>query len=67
MQALRHDKPLHSAKIQSHMKHVPDYMIPKKKINVNAGSAVGYVPFKVEKKGRGKKYFKKPVGAAAKV
>ncbi|KAJ3179684.1 ATP-dependent DNA/RNA helicase, partial [Irineochytrium annulatum] len=30
LQALRHDRPLHPSRIQSHMKHVPDYLMPKR-------------------------------------
>jgi hypothetical protein len=49
------------------MKHVPDYLIPKKRINVSASSAVGYVPFKVQKKTRGgSKKYRKVVGVSAK-
>ncbi|KAK3094736.1 hypothetical protein FSP39_005568 [Pinctada imbricata] len=29
LQLLRHDKSLHTVKSQSHMKHVPDYLVPK--------------------------------------
>ncbi|KAI9344785.1 P-loop containing nucleoside triphosphate hydrolase protein [Zopfochytrium polystomum] len=29
--ALRHDKPLHPSRIQSHLKHVPDYLMPTKR------------------------------------
>ncbi|OQV14810.1 putative ATP-dependent RNA helicase DDX56 [Hypsibius exemplaris] len=28
MQILRHDKTLHTVRVQSHLKHVPDYLIP---------------------------------------
>jgi len=28
LQALRHDKALHTARVQAHMKHVPDYLLP---------------------------------------
>jgi len=41
LQALRHDKALHTAKVQAHMKHVPDYLLPdsidKEKIKSQAG------------------------------
>jgi hypothetical protein len=48
------------------MRHVPEYLIPQKKINVSAGATVGYVPFKIQKKRRGTKNHRKPTGAAAK-
>lgn len=28
LQILRHDKTLHTVRVQSHLKHVPDYLIP---------------------------------------
>ncbi len=31
LQALRHDKPLHAAKVQSHMRHIPEYLLPNKR------------------------------------
>jgi len=41
LQALRHDKALHTARVQAHMKHVPDYLLPdsvdKEKIKSQAG------------------------------
>lgn len=66
LDALRHDITLHPARIQTHMKHIPDYLIPKKKINVSAGSAVGYVPFNIQKKSKKNKY-RKSVGVSKKV
>jgi ATP-dependent RNA helicase DDX56/DBP9 len=29
LHALRHDKAIHPSRIQNHMKHVPDYLLPK--------------------------------------
>lgn len=29
LEYLRHDKPLHPSRIQTHMKHVPSYLLPK--------------------------------------
>ncbi|KAJ3271169.1 ATP-dependent DNA/RNA helicase [Terramyces sp. JEL0728] len=65
LQALRHDKSIHPTRVQSHMRHVPDYMLPKGKVTVSSGNSSGYVPFKIEKKRRGKK-FKKVEGASSK-
>jgi ATP-dependent RNA helicase DDX56/DBP9 len=28
LEALRHDKPLHNRRVQSHLKHIPDYLVP---------------------------------------
>lgn len=53
--ALRHDKMIHPAKVQPHMRHVPEYLMPKGKVSVTLGSKNGYVPFHMEKKRRGKK------------
>ncbi|KAI8837085.1 P-loop containing nucleoside triphosphate hydrolase protein [Chytridium lagenaria] len=47
LQALRHDKPLHPSRVQSHMKHVPDYLMPKRS---TSSSAVGHVPFRMDSK-----------------
>lgn len=67
MQALRHDVPLHSAKVQGHLRHVPEYLIPKKKVVISAGAATGFVPFRVTNgRQRGSKYHRKPIGSAAK-
>ncbi|KAJ3415705.1 ATP-dependent DNA/RNA helicase [Chytridiales sp. JEL 0842] len=47
LQALRHDKPLHPSRVQSHLKHVPDYLMPKRNLT---GPSVegGHVPFRME-------------------
>ncbi|TPX67221.1 hypothetical protein SpCBS45565_g03926 [Spizellomyces sp. 'palustris'] len=55
LQALRHDKPLHPARVQQHMKHVPDYLLPSKN-NATSRTRVGNVPFRVQnnrRRGRG--------------
>lgn len=55
LEYLRHDKPLHPARVQSHMKHVPKYLLPKiapvagTETTATADSGaqdVGFVPFK---------------------
>lgn len=63
LEFLRHDKPLHPTRIQSHMKHVPKYLLPR--IAPVPGSDVAgdedkpsqFVPFRkdnVRGKGRGR-------------
>ncbi|KAI8913513.1 P-loop containing nucleoside triphosphate hydrolase protein [Gorgonomyces haynaldii] len=64
MQALRHDKPMHQARVQPQLKRVPEYLLPKKKVSVTAGEKTTFVPFRLEKK-RGRKFPKK-MGSAAK-
>ncbi|KAG6333059.1 hypothetical protein ID866_6028 [Astraeus odoratus] len=51
LEYLRHDKPLHPMRVQSHMKHVPKYLLPR--VAPVAGSEadgseskVGFAPFK---------------------
>ncbi|KAI0796043.1 P-loop containing nucleoside triphosphate hydrolase protein [Abortiporus biennis] len=64
LEYLKHDKPLHPTRIQSHMKHVPKYLLPRiapvpgSSDGVDGGGTsgpgsedVGFVPFK--KSGRG--------------
>lgn len=58
LQKLRHDKELHPARVQQHLKRVPDYLLPESaRKNVKK---IGFVPFhKNGGKGRGaKKAFK---------
>ena len=48
LQLLRHDKDLHPAKIQPHLKHVPDYLVPdtlKATLNKSQHRKRSYVPF----------------------
>ncbi|ODM98410.1 putative ATP-dependent RNA helicase DDX56 [Orchesella cincta] len=63
MQALRHDKALKTVKQQPHLKHVPDYIVPKtlkqlsrgKWVKNVASTSSGYIPFPQKaKKKRGK-------------
>lgn len=54
--SLRHDKELHSARVQTHLKRVPDYLLPEGARQGN--TKVGFVPFhknRVNKKRGGKK------------
>eukprot|EP00126_Sphaerothecum_destruens_P010945 Sdes_comp20830_c0_seq1m17422 len=34
LQALRHDRPLHPAKVRQHMRHIPNYLMPKSDNNI---------------------------------
>lgn len=54
--SLRHDKELHPARVQTHLKRVPEYLLPQGART--SSSKVGFVPFhknKVNKKKFGKK------------
>jgi ATP-dependent RNA helicase DDX56/DBP9 len=53
LEYLRHDKPLHPTRIQSHMKHVPKYLMPQvAPVTGNTEEPVerkqGFVPFRKE-------------------
>ncbi|KAF5383720.1 hypothetical protein D9615_003581 [Tricholomella constricta] len=59
LEFLRHDKPLHPTRVQSHMKHVPKYMLPR--IAPVPGAEMdtdttkpGFVPFKKDNNARGR-------------
>ncbi|KAI0683968.1 P-loop containing nucleoside triphosphate hydrolase protein [Cytidiella melzeri] len=61
LEYLRHDKPLHPTRVQSHMKHIPKYLLPRiapvSGTEVEAESSsqeVGFVPFKKTEWGRGR-------------
>lgn len=43
--ALRHDAELHGRRVQSHLKHIPDYLMPKSNAAV-ASKDVGFVGFR---------------------
>lgn len=54
--SLRHDKELHPARVQSHLKRIPEYLLPQGARG--SASKIGFVPFhkhKVNKKKFGKK------------
>ncbi|KAJ3165152.1 ATP-dependent DNA/RNA helicase [Geranomyces variabilis] len=55
LHALRHDKPLHPARVQQHMKHVPDYLRPKRggANSTPRAASGGHVPFRVPSSRRG--------------
>ncbi|PPQ62879.1 hypothetical protein CVT24_006277 [Panaeolus cyanescens] len=64
LEFLRHDKPLHPTRIQSHMKHIPKYLLPKiapvpgtEAVEAETNSVKGFVPFKKDStrnRGRGR-------------
>ncbi|KDQ18941.1 hypothetical protein BOTBODRAFT_28422 [Botryobasidium botryosum FD-172 SS1] len=63
LEYLRHDKPLHPTRVQSHMKHVPGYLLPRiapvtDEASTESGlkDKVGFVPFKKDgaRAGRGR-------------
>lgn len=65
---LRHDVELRTTRSQPHLKHVPDYLLPKDGKKAITPSEVGFVPFKkvLDGKGRRSRVFKgkgKRIGA----
>ncbi|EON98115.1 putative atp-dependent rna helicase dbp9 protein [Phaeoacremonium minimum UCRPA7] len=64
---LRHDGELRTARSQAHLKHVPDYLLPKEGKKALTADEIGFVPLrKLDKKDRNKsKYFKKGKGTKA--
>ena len=63
LEYLRHDKPLQPTRIQTHMKHVPKYLLPRiapvsetdREAQGNYEQPSGFVPFKKDGgKGRGR-------------
>ncbi|KAG5519934.1 hypothetical protein PMAC_000211 [Pneumocystis sp. 'macacae'] len=44
LEQLRHDKELHPARIQPHLKHIPDYLLPKKD-RMNIIEDIGHISF----------------------
>ncbi|KAI0180229.1 DEAD-domain-containing protein [Hypoxylon sp. FL1284] len=61
---LRHDAELRTTRSQPHLKHVPDYLLPKDGKKGITPKDVGFVPFKkvLDGKGRRAKVFKKRGG-----
>ncbi|KAI1374934.1 DEAD-domain-containing protein [Hypoxylon crocopeplum] len=57
---LRHDVELRTTRSQPHLKHVPDYLLPKDGKNAITPRDVGFVPFKkvLDGKGRRSRVFK---------
>ena len=43
---LRHDGELHAARVQPHLKHVPDYLMPSNGVKGVAGKEIGFVSIK---------------------
>ncbi|CAL1715452.1 unnamed protein product [Somion occarium] len=59
LEYLRHDKPLHPTRVQSHMKHVPKYLLPRiapvaATESSEGNQEVGFVPFKKNSSTRGR-------------
>ncbi|KAI0381000.1 DEAD-domain-containing protein [Hypomontagnella monticulosa] len=52
---LRHDVELRTTRSQPHLKHVPDYLLPKDGKKAITPNEVGFVPFKKVLDGRGRK------------
>lgn len=50
LQSLRHDKELHPARVQQHLKRVPDYLLPEG-ARKGGNKKIGFVPFRNSKKG----------------
>ena len=51
LQSLRHDKELHPARVQQHLKRVPEYLLPES-ARSSDGKKIKFVPFHNVKKGR---------------
>lgn len=55
LQSLRHDKELHPARVQQHLKRVPEYLLPDS-VKQGKSKKIGFVPFhkpkKAHKKGK---------------
>jgi ATP-dependent RNA helicase DDX56/DBP9 len=51
---LRHDGELRTARQQAHLKHIPEYLLPKDGKQALTGD-VGFVALRKDKKGKGKK------------
>ncbi|KAH6576674.1 hypothetical protein BASA50_001879 [Batrachochytrium salamandrivorans] len=66
LQALRHDRSVHNVRNESHLRHVPDYLLPKGKVSISAGASKGFVPFRVNKKRKSQKGKSKLTSAASK-
>ncbi|KAJ1918948.1 ATP-dependent DNA/RNA helicase [Mycoemilia scoparia] len=65
LQFLRHDKALHPSRVQAHMKHIPDYLVPKISGVSGADGVVAsanraFIPFHKPNKRRAKPYSRKP-------
>lgn len=63
---LRHDGELRAARTQAHLKHIPDYLLPKEGKEAITSQHMGFVPLvNKDKKVRGKKFkgkFNRPGG-----
>lgn len=62
LQSLRHDKELHPARVQQHLKRVPDYLLPES-VKQGKSKKIGFVPFHNPKKSHKKGKVNKRRGA----
>lgn len=46
LQHLRHDGELRAVRVQGHLKHVPDYLMPNNGTKSMAGGSIGFVPMR---------------------
>ncbi|AGO11956.1 AaceriAGR278Cp [[Ashbya] aceris (nom. inval.)] len=60
LDSLRHDKELHPARVQQHLKRVPDYLLPEAARQTD--KKIGFVPFHKQKKNRNGKVAKRKQG-----
>lgn len=51
---LRHDGELRTARQQAHLKHVPEYLLPKDGQQGMSEGQTGFVPFRKDRNGKGK-------------
>ncbi|KAH8653432.1 ATP-dependent RNA helicase dbp9 [Xylariales sp. PMI_506] len=52
---VRHDTELRAARTQAHLKHVPDYLLPVEGKKALTPNDIGFVPFRKDRDGKGKK------------
>ncbi|CAL9732912.1 ATP-dependent RNA helicase Dbp9p [Monosporozyma unispora] len=56
LQTLRHDKELHPARVQEHLKRIPEYLLPEAARKQISKKKLGFIPFRkgAKKGGKGK-------------
>ncbi|KAH7307970.1 P-loop containing nucleoside triphosphate hydrolase protein [Stachybotrys elegans] len=59
MNHLRHDGELRTARQQAHLKHIPDYLLPKEGKQGLTSEDVGFVPLRKHKDGKSRRHHKK--------
>lgn len=55
LQHLRHDSELRAARLQPHLKQVPDYLLPPEGRKAVSTTNIGYVPLRKAKDGKDRK------------